>query len=125
MSSIDWDKARLESFVFLGHEFDVSLAKQILANKRRVRVTEIDVSEAQNMIVPRGAVMMGVLVDWDVVRSDVVDITVPIIVVQLKKGSLLPIDGWHRIAKAQLLGLAKLPACILSKQDSKRVQCGY
>jgi ParB-like chromosome segregation protein Spo0J len=51
-----------------------------------------------------------------------IDLSVPIIFVQTPRGNILPIDGYHRIAKAHKLGLKELPAVMLSKEDSKAIQ---
>jgi ParB-like chromosome segregation protein Spo0J len=50
-----------------------------------------------------------------------VDMDVPVILVQLND-SCLPIDGWHRIAKAKLEGRSTLPCVVLNKTESKLVQ---
>jgi ParB-like chromosome segregation protein Spo0J len=63
---------------------------------------------------------MGVEINWEHAQSDAIDLTVPVILAWTKAGSLLPIDGWHRIAKATLAGVETLPAVVLNKAESKR-----
>ena len=48
------------------------------------------------------------------------DLNVPIIVVRVEN-SWLPIDGWHRIARAIQCEIAKLPSVRLSKAEEAKI----
>jgi hypothetical protein len=62
----------------------------------------------------------GVVVNWRKAESDKVDLDVPVITAYGSMGKI-PIDGWHRIAKALLKGLKELPWLALTKEESKKV----
>lgn len=51
-----------------------------------------------------------------------IDLSVPIIVADTEEWGLLPIDGWHRIAKAKWLDKKTLPAVVLSDEMSRKAQ---
>lgn len=50
------------------------------------------------------------------------DLGVPVIMIQFDDGCVLVIDGWHRIARAQHLGVKTLPAVLLDKEESRWVR---
>lgn len=114
-----WNTELGETFSFISAHFDVSEAKRILTAKVHEE-GEIVVADVSSWVGEPGKLVMGINVDWDHVRTDAVDISVPVILAYTRVGSLLPIDGWHRIAKAKLTGVAKLPAVVLTKAESRR-----
>lgn len=63
-------------------------------------------------------ISMGVAVNWDLAASDDVALNVPIILVPYRD-SYIPIDGWHRIAKAVLKGITTLPCVVMTKAETK------
>jgi hypothetical protein len=109
-----------EWFTFLAARFDVQRAKQCLSQKAR-KVGTMPIQEVARLVGAPDKVMMGISVDWDRVQNDPsIDLSVPVILAWTKAGSLLPIDGWHRIARAKLEGIPSLPAVVLTKAESKR-----
>lgn len=103
---------RGETFRFLAYSFDVDRAKELLAERPRVSDT-LEVEECRafvnRIVIDKGAV-------------DDADLTVPVIFWQGEDGkTFLPIDGWHRIAKALKEEVKSLPAVLLTKKESKEV----
>jgi hypothetical protein len=134
MSTV-WNTEEEESFRFLQAAWDVRAAKRLLAAKKNVKVEKTSVEDCKQLLqisTPNGkggfTMTLGVRVDWERVEIDLtsaepkIDLSVPLIFVQTPQGNVLPIDGYHRIAKAYKLGLKELPAVMLSKKDSKAVQ---
>lgn len=120
-----WNTQEQETFQFMAAAFDVRAAKQILADRAEAgkphEVGEIQVTDVSSWVGEPGKLVMGIGVDWDRVQHDpTIDLTVPVVLAYTKGGSFLPIDGWHRIAKAKLAGIEKLPAVALTKAESKR-----
>lgn len=69
------------------------------------------------------ATILDLLVDLDPPKKGRdYDVTFPLIVATLKNGGRLPIDGWHRVAKAQKMGLRELPAVILTAEETRLVR---
>jgi hypothetical protein len=114
-----WNADLEETFSFMAAHFDVSAAKRILTAKAH-KVGDMPVAEVAPLVGEPGKLTMGIAVNWDHVQSDAIDLTIPVILAYTKSGSLLPIDGWHRIAKAKLAGIENLPAVMLNKAESKR-----
>lgn len=132
----DWNTEQEEVFTFIRTQWDVRAAKRLLASKN-IKVHTVDVAECAKLLggsTPNGnggfTIWPGVSVDWPRVETDLtkpeaeqeIDLTIPVIIVQTPQGNILPIDGYHRIAKAQKLGLTEIPAVLLSKKDSKAIQ---
>ena len=132
----DWNTEQEEVFTFIRTQWDVRQAKRLLASKN-IKVHTTDVAECAKLLGgsrPNGkggfTITMGVSVDWPRVETDLtkpeaeqeIDLTIPVIFVQTPQGNILPIDGYHRIAKANKLGLKELPAVMLSKKDSLAVR---
>ena len=130
--AIEWNVHDMEWFSFIGHAFDVQKAKTILKSKRRVSVRQVDVKElepllARSITLASGKQMLrfGVRVDWDRAQTDVsIDTNVPLVLVHFacdSKLTMLPIDGYHRIARAVLRNVVSLPSVLLSKKESQAV----
>jgi hypothetical protein len=102
---------RKEEFRFLAGLFDIAKAKRIIEDKPR-EIVEINIGESGKQLLA--------LMKIDMTRFDEIDLTVPIIVASIKEGNL-PIDGWHRIAKAVHLGLPFVPGVMLTKEETKQV----
>ena|SRR5579872_1099078 len=114
-----------ETFTFLNIVWNVTEAKRIIASKPR-RLDEIEVSEAALLVHRSGASMgqtlpIGPRIDWNRVDGDpAVDLQVPVIVAWVPEAdSYLVIDGWHRIAKAIMVSVARLPAVALTRTESR------
>ena len=131
MCDVAWNDEP-EWFDFFLTRFDVRAAKRILAARKDAKIAQMPVASAAGWIgkPPRDAhdlsciVVGGVGVDWTRAASDEIDLGVPVIFAYTKSGGFLPIDGWHRIAKAVLTGVEHLPAVALTKSESKRVRHG-
>lgn len=129
MSDVQWTDEE-EHFQFFTTTFDVREAKRILAKRKRLDVGQMPVSAAESWVGHppaaendiSGMVVGGIMVDWKKAASDVEDTSVPIILAYTKAGGFVPIDGWHRIAKAKLRGLEYLPAVALTKAESRKVR---
>lgn len=118
----DWRLVRLS--------FDVRAAKGLLAAKKQLKVHNVSFKSIADQLLcmpPKedGSYSLkigGVTVDWDRVKADEgqIDLTVPILLAETKFGTMV-IDGWHRIAKATLLGLETLPGVLLTKAETKKI----
>ncbi len=124
-SDIQWNDEP-ETFYFLTSSFDVKAAKDIIRNRPR-EVHTMDISGVAGMVgfppkedgTQRIAVM-GVAVNWKKALSEEVDLTIPVILCEAH-GDHLPIDGWHRIAKAKALGIPSVLCVVLDKVESAKV----
>ena len=136
-SKIVWhtESTHEECFTYIHSAWDVLRAKRILASKKNVRVGKTLVADCVKLLGSSTSdsnggftLTPGVSVDWERIEIDLmstepkIDLSVPLIFVQTPGGNILPIDGYHRIAKAYKLGLTELPAVMLSKKDSKAIQ---
>ena len=109
-----------ETFSFVSACFDVAEAKRVLTEKPH-KVGNMEIADVARLVGEPGKIVLGVSVNWERVQNDPsIDLTVPVILAWTKAGSLLPIDGWHRIAKAKLQGATSLPAVVLNKTESRR-----
>lgn len=118
-AGLTWD-FKNETFAFLFDVWNVDRAKQIIKDKPRP-ILELDLEPLRKFVgKPGQLVLVGVAVNWKKAQSDVVDLTVPV-VMAYGKDKFIPIDGWHRIAKALLKGLKTLPAVKLTRAESKTV----
>ncbi len=118
-----------EEFRFMTVWFDVRAAKKAIRETPQ-EVCSVDLTSVFNLIgePPNpdgspGKVVMGVAVDWKRALSDETDLDIPIIIGKLQTdwADLLPIDGWHRIAKAKARGRSILPAIILSPELTRQI----
>ena len=100
----DWDIERSESFIFFNTVWSVRMAKKILIESPRSSV----------LINPKD--WLGLIKIINPSEKDSIDLTVPIILIRWCNG-YLPIDGWHRLAKAVKIGI-RLPAVKLNTSES-------
>ncbi len=113
----DWNDTA-ETFHFLAHGWDVQAAKRLLLKKPR-EVEEMDIEGLRPFLPKNG--FGGVLVDRARVESgEGIDLDVPIILGEVKS-SHLPLDGWHRIARALHLGLKTVPCVVLTLRETSSV----
>jgi len=113
-----------EIFQFVTKCFDVRAAKRIIREKPRKIETAV-ISGLRDLVnrPKKGSITMGIAIDWERIDRDPegeIRCTVPIILITEKDGGTMPIDGWHRIAKALDSGLTSLPAVCLNKTESKK-----
>lgn len=118
-ASVIW-KFQVERFQFAFDVWDVNHAKQIIEGKARP-ILELELAPLRRYVGAPGKIMLlGVGIDWKKAQSEAVDLATPIIMAY-GKDKFLPIDGWHRIAKALLQGLKTLPAVKLTKIESELI----
>lgn len=116
-----WDTDMDETFQLVSRSWDVREAKKIIASKRARKVYPIPVASLKALVGTPDTLSLCVRVDWEVAK--IVDVSVPLILVQDQDlDTCVPIDGYHRIARAVLDGLTELPAVVLTKAESKKVR---
>ncbi len=124
-SNFQWNDEP-EVFEFAGHAFDVRAAKELIRQKPR-KVEMMNISGIAGLVGSppvEGEVKItafGITVNWDKARSEDVDLNIPCLLVPWRD-SALPIDGWHRVAKATVIGQNELPYVILTKKELKQIQ---
>jgi hypothetical protein len=107
----DWHTDEHETFEFFGFAWNVAAARRILAAKLRPS-HPIEVPDLKGIMR-----MMDIKPD----KITKANLTVPLIVV--KAGNWwLPIDGWHRIARAIKEGMGELPSVRLTNEEQKRIR---
>lgn len=111
-SKFEWH-TKPEVFNFVSTQFNVELAKQIIRNTPRP-VSKMPIEPLRRYITK------SISIDSDKLEGDVIDLSIPLIIAQ-KGSNVLPIDGWHRIAKAFDLGLTELPAVFLTEEETKEI----
>lgn len=118
MQPYELDTTTPEFFLFMFATFDVREAKRLItANPRAPEMVRTSV--LRPFLVHDGG---HVIVDDDRVESDpMIDVSVPLIVATLDT-SCLPIDGWHRVAKAIVEGIDELPALYLTREETEQVR---
>lgn len=118
-----------ETFVYTLHDhgglefaWDVQAAQQ-LANGREILM---ELTQALFPLIGEGTGE----VDWDRVRQEVgIDPDLPLVVIPLPWPPLsdggtqhVIIDGWHRLARAALLGKPEVPIIVLTADDERAVR---
>ncbi len=118
-STLVWD-FKNERFIYAFDAWNVDRAKQLIKDRPRP-IRHLNIEPFQELLSPPGKIrLFGVAVNWKKARSDAVDMDTPLITAYGSMGKI-PIDGWHRIAKALLEGLNELPCVALTKEESKQV----
>lgn len=116
-SEIHWKLEEPEWFRFVGVVFDVRKAKRIIHDRPR-EIDTFNPADLASWIGKPGVLMFGVIgIDWSRALSDEIDLAIPVILAQVKD-TLLPIDGWHRIAKANHKKIEELSCVVLSAEES-------
>lgn len=114
-----------ETFTFLGITFDVAKAQKIVHDRPREPVM-MDMNELAKMLSTRreeGGHIWTSLGIWHdrayAAKLTEADCRRPGIMVRLKEdlGHLL-IDGWHRVAAGQRLGIQEFPVYILTRDEA-------
>ena len=128
-SEVEWLYDTDEMFEFVMSRYDVRKAKEIIHNNPRgvanMRLTGMtSIIPKRHVKRDNGQFTMspGIGVDWGRIDTEIIDITTPVIVATAKNGSLLPIDGWHRIAKAMDQGIEVLPAVLLTREETQQIE---
>lgn len=103
-----------QTFSFLAKAWDIDAAEELLKKTPR-RPKMVNISTAMDLIRTNQAYV------------DTIDLkkAAPIIIgtIKDKEGEFwLPLDGWHRIRRAKDLGVDKLPAYILSKKETDKIE---
>ena len=130
--TIEWNVCDDEVFEILGVVYDIKKAKTILKGKRRISVRHVDVKDLEPLLsrtitLPNGMVRIrfGVRVDWERAQTDAsIDTNVPLVLAHFAFDptlTMVPIDGYHRIARAVLRNVSSLPSVLLSKKESNAV----
>jgi hypothetical protein len=108
-----------ETFQLMSRAWDVQAAKRLIAKKRARPVYSIPMASLAPLVGKPGSFTFGTItVDWDAAKM--ADTSVPLVLLSQDQGCI-PIDGYHRIARAVLDGLTELPAVVLTKIESKKV----
>lgn len=118
-STLVWN-FKAEAFHYLYDVWNVDRAKQLIKERPRP-IRRLNIAPFQELLSAPGKVrVFGVAVNWKKVKSDDVNLDDPVLTAYGSMGKL-PIDGWHRIAKALLKGIKELPWVALTKEESKQV----
>lgn len=128
--AFSWQTQQRETFNFNGATYDVSMAKEIIRAKPRA-IRTFRTEEATPLLpdMPdesmRRTLSFGVEIDWPrVERGSGIDLSVPVIVVT-NGPNRLPIDGFHRVARARFLWVRDLPCVILTAAETDRIRLPF
>jgi hypothetical protein len=113
-----WNETE-ETFQLMTRVWDVKAAKRFIATKRARPVYMIPVSSLSSLVGQPGKLSIAVTVDWEAAKT--ADVSIPLVLLSSESGHL-PIDGYHRIARAVLDGLTELPAVVLNSTETKKVR---
>lgn len=126
MARVKWHFDELEWFTLGGANFDVQKAKLFLQSRLRSPPIKYFTPIAYAKLIDT-----VIEVDWQKIKSEEVDLSVPVIKAFIQKDNailllyqmyeLFPIDGWHRIAKAIYTKVNQLPFVYLSRIESRRI----
>ena len=129
----DWKPQDNEVFRFLHTTYDVDKAKVLLAKNPR-ESSELVVATCKQFIGgvpprgenPKALPLLSVHIEWEKVWRMVdnpPEEEVPVILSHYGE-YILPIDGWHRIAKAMAMGMQTVPAVILELNETRKIATG-
>lgn len=129
--AFSWKTTSEETFHFNGAAYDVSAAKEIIRSKPR-SIRTFRTEEAAPLLpnMPdesvRRTLSFGVEIDWPRVENGgSIDLSIPVIVVTNGSANRLPIDGFHRVARARFLWVRDLPCVILTAAETDRIRLPY
>ena len=126
--AFEWNSTP-EIFNFGFHSFDVAKAKELIRSKKPRKVESMSIEGVSDLVGDppaedgsRTLRALGVVVNWDriMTMSDEIDLDFPTILVPWRD-SFLPIDGWHRVAKAKVVSRSALPCVRLTKAELKQI----
>ena len=109
---IEWKPDENEPADFNFGRYDIGAAKRILQADPKRKLLKLQLAGYRAMLKMLGGVSYAGI-----------DLTLPVIVVQIGAG-LLPIDGWSRIAEATSQGLTTLPAVRLTTKEARLIRVG-
>lgn len=121
---IKWNTKEYEWFQFVTRSWNVQKAKRIL-KKKSYESIEIEIDTfakllSQEKETSKGRMfVMGVGIDEE--KLDKINLDFPLVAVHDPVLESMVIDGWHRIAKAQKLGIKILNGFLLDEEDSRKV----
>jgi len=126
-NEIEWYD-QYEVFTFVRHSFDVKKAKEIIRSKKARKVDIMVLAGVIDLVgnppyrTEDGVLHMsaGIGINWDKLKSEDIDLSIPVIMIPFND-SYLPIDGWHRIAKAKIKEIKELPCVIMNKTETKQI----
>lgn len=110
--------------------YNISKALELVAG--RPPTASINVAERATQVQPRGASTQSedkALIDPD--HAATVDLSYPVMLLgsrsELSGGQGRVIDGWHRIYRASQLGIAELPAVVITAEEEAliRIECRH
>ncbi|MGW4792451.1 hypothetical protein ACWEPC_08575 [Nonomuraea sp. NPDC004297] len=100
------DITGVEVFQMLGWRWDITEAKKLTQDR----------APDGRIVTERWAAMIQ-LIAIDAEHVLQVDLSEPLIMATVPNGGMLIIDGWHRLCKALALGVAELPAVVLTEEE--------
>lgn len=112
-SDVPWVVDSDEWFMFMGTLFNVRAAKA-LCRENTFPIKVLEVEQLRDWV---GGPFSPIIIKEERIGS--ADLSIPVIVASLKT-SLLPIDGWHRIAKALRVGF-EVPCIVLNKKQTREI----
>lgn len=125
-SRFDWHVGVAEMFTYFHSRYDVTAAKRIILEKPRVTAL-IRVEEAAPLLpdMPdesvRRTLDFSIDIDWTRVEVGTgIDLSIPIVIAAAGR-TRIPIDGWHRIARARYLWARELPCVLLTSAETDRI----
>lgn len=112
-------KHHYEHFVLLTMGFNVAKAWHMIPKARKTEPIQIE--NLYNAFLADEDIDL-IHINTKYAMTDEVDITVPLLIAQLNPTKSMVINGWHRIYKAHKLGVATLPAFVLSLSETKEIK---
>jgi hypothetical protein len=110
-----WNTDRAERWVSGNFIYNIQLAKQLILSTPR-EVISINIAHLQDAINEH---RIGLNPGYE--TDPHVDPDFPVIVIP-SSGNPMIIDGWHRVAKALYLGLARVNAVFLTEQETEKIR---
>ena len=104
-----------EVFETDGFAFDVDKSKRFIRRTPRPIVTIL--------VADYSGLFEAIPVNLDHPKGVNYDLALPLIMVTMRNGGRLLIDGWHRLDQAVKKGIETLPAVILTREETKKVKC--
>ena len=106
-----WNTEPGQRFAFLSAYWNVTEAKILIRDRPR-RLHQLPVAPLSGLLE---------MIDLEAGKVDTADTEVPVIVIRVGRG-WLPIDGWHRLARALRDGKEWVWAARLTQKEEKSVR---
>jgi hypothetical protein len=110
MMEVEWRPDENEPADFNLRRYDIKAAKLILQRDPAREQIPLNVAEYEGL----RKMLAGV-------SHAGIDLSIPVIVVQINAG-LLSIDGWSRITKAASIGYSTIPAVKLTAEEARSIR---